>query len=46
MKHQTGRDFDIDVKMAQTVNVLRFLTDELSAKANNVPDNKLINWNL
>lgn len=43
MKHQTGRDFDIDVKMAQTVNVLRFLTDEFSAKANNVPVKKLIN---
>lgn len=33
MKHQTGRDFDIDVKMAETVNVILFVADELTAKA-------------
>lgn len=33
MKHQTGRDFDINVKMAETVNVILFVADELTAKA-------------
>ena len=36
MKHQTGRDFDITPQMAQTVQVLRFAAEELTAKARQV----------
>jgi nitroimidazol reductase NimA-like FMN-containing flavoprotein (pyridoxamine 5'-phosphate oxidase superfamily) len=33
MKHQTGKDFDINEQMADTVEVLKFVADSYSAKS-------------
>ena len=36
MKHQTGRDFEVNEQMADTVEILKFVSDSVTAKARKV----------